>query len=128
MKIKSTHPFKGNIDIVRLEELILREGPENVPFIRMEASTNLIEGQPFSMQNLRDVRKIADKYKLIIVLDASRIGENAFFIQKREEEYKSKSIGLILNEMCDLSDIVYFSGRNVSSSRGGAICTNNKDL
>jgi tyrosine phenol-lyase len=128
MKIKSTHPFKGNIDIQRLEELIKKEGPENVPFIRMEASTNLIGGQPFSMQNLRDVRKVADKYKVIIVLDASLIGENAFFIKKREEEFKGKSIGVVLNEMCDLSDIVYFSGRKVSSSRGGAICTNNKDL
>jgi len=128
MKIKSTHPFKGNIDINRLDELIKKEGVENVPFIRMEASTNLIGGQPFSMANLKEVRRIADKHKVITVLDASLIGENAFFIKKREEEYKDKSIGEILNEMCDLSDIVYFSGRKVSSSRGGAICTNSRDL
>jgi len=128
MKIKSSHPFKGNIDIVRLEELIKSTGPENIPFIRMEASTNLIGGQPFSMQNFKDVRKIADKYKVMIVLDASLIGENAYFIKKREAEYLDKSIGFILKMMCDLSDIVYFSGRKVSSSRGGAICTNNKDL
>ncbi len=128
MKIKSTNPFKGNIDINRLEELIKKEGPENVPFIRMEASTNLIGGQPFSMKNFIDVRKVADKYKKIIVLDASLIGENAYFIKKREAEYMDKSIGFILNKMSELSDIVYFSGRKVSSSRGGAICTNNKDL
>jgi tyrosine phenol-lyase len=128
MKIKSTHPFKGNIDIKRLEELILSIGAENIPFIRMEASTNLIGGQPFSMDNLKEVRNIADKYKIIIVLDASLIGENAYFIKKREESYSDKSIGFILNEMCGLSDIVYFSGRKVSSSRGGAICTNNRDL
>jgi tryptophanase len=128
MKIKSTHPFKGNIDIVRLEELINKTGPENIPFIRMEASTNLIGGQPFSMDNFKNVRRIADKYKLIIILDASLIGENAFFIQKREQGYEEKSIGFILKEMCDLSDIVYFSGRKVSSSRGGAICTNSIDL
>jgi tyrosine phenol-lyase len=128
MKIKSKHPFKGNIDIARLEELIINTGPENIPFIRMEASTNLIGGQPFSMQNLKDVRRIADKYKTIIVLDASLIGENAYFIRKREAEYAVKSIGSILTEMCDLSDIVYFSGRKVSSSRGGAICTNSIDL
>ena len=128
MKIKSTNPFKGNIDINRLEELIKTEGPENVPFIRMEASTNLIGGQPFSMKNFMDVRKVADKYKKIIVLDASLIGENAYFIKKREAEYMDKSIGFILNKMSELSDIVYFSGRKVSSSRGGAICTNNKDL
>lgn len=128
MKIKSSHPFKGNIDIARLEELIIASTPENVPFIRMEASTNLIGGQPFSMENLKNVRKVADKYKLIIVLDASLIGENAYFINKREPGYEDKSIGMILKEMCDLSDIVYFSGRKVSSSRGGGICTNNIDL
>jgi tyrosine phenol-lyase len=128
MKIKSTHPFKGNIDIVRLEELINKTGPANIPFIRMEASTNLIGGQPFSMENFKNVRKVADKYKLIIVLDASLIGENAYFIQKREVGFEDKSIGDILIQMCDLSDIVYFSGRKVSSSRGGAICTNSKDL
>jgi tyrosine phenol-lyase len=128
MKIKSSHPFKGNIDIPRLEELIIKTGPENIPFIRMEASTNLIGGQPFSMDNLKNVRKVADKYKLLIVLDASLIGENAYFIKKREAEYEDKSIGFILNQMCALSDIVYFSGRKVSSSRGGAICTNRTDL
>jgi tyrosine phenol-lyase len=128
MKIKSTHPFKGNIDIVRLEELITTSGPENIPFIRMEASTNLIGGQPFSMDNFKNVRRIADKYKLIIVLDASLIGENAYFIQKREQGYEEKTIAFILNEMCSLSDIVYFSGRKVSSSRGGAICTNSPEL
>lgn len=128
MVIKSTNPFKGNIDITRLEELIVKTGPENIPFIRMEASTNLIGGQPFSMQNLIDVRKVADKYKVMVVLDASLIGENAYFIYKREPEYMDTSIGFILNKMCSLADIVYFSGRKVSSSRGGAICTNNKDL
>jgi tyrosine phenol-lyase len=127
-KIKSTHPFKGNIDIARLEDLIITSGAENVPFIRMEASTNLIGGQPFSMANLKDVRKVADKYGRIIVMDASLIGENAYFIKKREAEYVDKSIGEILKEMCDLCDIVYFSGRKVSSSRGGAICTNSTEL
>ncbi len=128
MIIKSSNPFKGNIDIARLDELIVKNGRENIPFIRMEASTNLIGGQPFSMKNFKEVRKVADKHNIIVVLDASLIGENAYFIRKREAEYENKSIGFILKEMCDLSDIVYFSGRKVSSSRGGAICTNNKDL
>jgi tyrosine phenol-lyase len=128
MKIKSSHPFKGNIDISRLEDLIKKEGPENIPFIRMEASTNLIGGQPFSMANMREVRKVADKYGLIVVMDASLIGENAYFIKKREAGFEDVSIAAILKEMCDLSDIVYFSGRKVSSSRGGAICTNSRDL
>ncbi len=128
MIIRSSNPFKGNIDLQRMEALIKEHGPQNVPFIRMEASTNLIGGQPYSMENMKGVKRIADKYGVMIVLDASLIGENAFFIKKREPGYEDKSIGEILNEMCDLSDIVYFSGRKVSSSRGGAICTNNKDL
>ena len=127
MKIRSSNPFKGNIDLVRLEELINKSGAGIVPFIRMEASTNLIGGQPFSMENLKGVRKLADKYGLLLVLDASLIGENAYFILKREKGYEKQSIQSILLEMCSLSDIVYFSGRKVSSSRGGAICTNSHD-
>ena len=61
----------------------------------MEASTNLIGGQPFSMENFKNVRKIADKYKIMIVLDASLIGENAYFIKKREAGYEEKTIGYI---------------------------------
>jgi tryptophanase len=128
MIIKSTNPFKGNIDIIRLEELIKEKGVENVPFIRMEASTNLIGGQPFSMDNFKNVRKIADKYGIMIVLDASLIGENAYFIKKREAGYEDKTLGFILKQMCELSDLVYFSARKVTSSRGGAICTNNIDI
>jgi tyrosine phenol-lyase len=128
MKIKSTNPFKGNIDPVRLEKLIAETGPENIPFIRMEASTNLIGGQPFSMDNLKNVRQIADKYGVIVILDASLIGENAYFIKKREAGFENSTLNSILLQMCDLADIVYFSGRKVSSSRGGAICTNNSEL
>ncbi|HNR41938.1 MAG TPA: tryptophanase [Bacteroidales bacterium] len=128
MKIKSTNPFKGNIDINRLEEAIRTYGRENIPFIRMEASTNLIGGQPFSLANLREVRKVADKYGLKVVLDASLIGENAYFIKVREKEYKNCTLESILLEMSGLSDIVYFSGRKVSSSRGGAICTNDLEI
>lgn len=124
MVIKSNNPFKGNIDPVRLDNFIMEKGKENIPFIRMEASTNLIGGQPFSLENLHNVRKIADKHGLMIILDASLIGENAYFIAKREKGYENKSIGTILLEMCDLCEIVYFSGRKVSSARGGAICTN----
>jgi tyrosine phenol-lyase len=128
LKIKSNHPFKGNIDINKLKDLIKEYGKEKVAFIRLEASTNLIGGQPFSMQNMRDVKKIADENKIMIVLDASLIGENAYFIKQREAEFKNTSIHDILKMMCGFADIVYFSSRKVSSTRGGGICTNNKDL
>ncbi|MFW6042901.1 MAG: tryptophanase [Marinilabiliaceae bacterium] len=128
LKIKSVHPFKGNIDIEKLKNLIAEYGPDKVPFVRMEASTNLIGGQPFSMQNMRDVKEVADQHGIIMVLDASLIGENAWFIKQREAEFANTSIQEILQMMCDLADIVYFSSRKVSSTRGGGICTNDHSL
>ena len=122
--VNSSNPFKGNMNIEKLEEMIRLHEPKNIPFIRMEASTNLIGGQPFSVQNLRDVRALADKYGIRLVLDASLLGENAYLVMKREEEFKNSTLGEIIRAMTDLSDLVYFSARKLSSSRGGGICTN----
>lgn len=128
LKIKSDVPFKGNIDLEKLKGVFEKYDSEKIPFVRMEASTNLIGGQPFSMQNMRDVKKIADENKTMLLLDASLIGENAYFIKKREEEFKNSSIKDILLEMCSYADMVYFSSRKVSSTRGGGILTNSEDL
>ncbi|MCK9562841.1 MAG: tryptophanase [Bacteroidales bacterium] len=128
LEIKSSNPFKGNIDLDKLKTIITKYGKGKIAFIRMEASTNLIGGQPFSMQNMRDVHKIAKENGILMILDASLIGENAFFIKQREAEFKNASIKDILLEMSNLSDVVYFSSRKVSSTRGGGICTNDKDL
>jgi len=127
-KIESSHPFKGNMNVEALDAYIQEKGKENIPYIRMEASTNLIGGQPFSIQNLRDVRAIADKYGLRIVLDASLLGENAFLIKQREAEFKDKSMSEIIIAMTALADIIYFSARKLSSSRGGGICTNSRAI
>lgn len=126
--LHSTNQFKGNIDIKALEKCIKEFGVEKIPFIRMEASTNLIGGQPFSMRNLMDVRAIADKYGIMLVLDASLIGENAYLIQQREKEWMENSLGDIIKTMTGLADLVYFSARKLSSSRGGSICTNKREL
>ncbi len=128
LEIKSDNPFKGNIDIEKFKAIIDKYGKEKVAFVRMEASTNLIGGQPFSIQNMRDVKKIATQNNILFVLDASLIGENAYFIKKREEEFKNTSIKEIIQTMCGFADIVYFSSRKVSSSRGGGICTRSKEL
>lgn len=122
--INSKHPFKGNMNLEKLEKCINKHGAANIPYIRMEASTNLIGGQPFSMENLRGVRAIADKYKIRLVLDASLLGENAWLIKQREEEFKSSTMAEIILTMTGLADLVYFSARKLSSSRGGGICTN----
>lgn len=126
--INSKHPFKGNMNIELLEESIVKNGVENIPFIRMEASTNLIGGQPFSIENLRAVKKIADKINIMLVLDASLIGENAYLVMQREDEFKDKTMAEIILEMTSLADIIYFSARKLSSSRGGGICTNDEKV
>jgi tyrosine phenol-lyase len=123
-KIDSVHPFKGNMNVEALEKCIQETGKENIPFIRMEASTNLIGGQPFSIQNMRDVRAIASKHGIRLVLDASLLGENAYLVKQRESEFKDKSMAEIILTMTELADLVYFSARKLSSSRGGGICTN----
>jgi len=126
--INSNHPFKGNMNIEVLEATILEHGAENVPFIRMEASTNLIGGQPFSVQNLRDVRRVADKYNIRLVLDASLLGENAYLVIQREPEFANSTMEEVMKTMTGLADLVYFSARKLSSSRGGGICTDKLEI
>ncbi len=128
LKIKSSHPFKGNLDLGKLEAAIAEFGTGRIPYVRMEASTNLIGGQPFSMQNLREVRAITRRHGIMLVLDVSLVGENVWLIKQREPEFKNTSIKDILLEFCGLADLIYFSSRKVSSTRGGAIATNRLDL
>lgn len=127
-KVKSKHPFKGNMDINKLEKCIQKFGADKIPFIRMEVTTNLTGGQPVSLENLRAVKKVADKHKIMLVIDACLIAENAFFIKKRETEFKNSSIQEIVHQISKLADIIYFSARKLSSSKGGGIVTNRIDL
>ncbi len=127
LQVTSEFPFKGNMDTAKLEALIEREGAEKIAFVRIETGTNLIGGQPHSLENLREVRKVCDKHGLMLVFDASLLADNLYFIKTREECYKNKSICQITREIADLTDIIYFSGRKLGCVRGGGICTNNKD-
>ncbi|MBD3281095.1 tryptophanase [Candidatus Dojkabacteria bacterium] len=126
--VKSDHPFKGNMDIKKLEESIKKHDREKIPFIRMEVTTNLTGGQPVSLKNLRAVKEIAKKHDIMLVIDACLIAENAWFISQREDEFKDSGISEIIHEMSDLADIVYFSARKLGAVRGGGIVTNRKDL
>ena len=128
LKIKSDHPFKGNLDIARLRAFIARVGRENVPYIRMEAGTNLIGGQPFSLANLREVRQVADEHGLRIVMDVSLLPENLFFIKTREAACADLSLAEITRAVCDQADILYFSARKIGCARGGGIATRHEDL
>lgn len=125
---KSNLPFKGNIDLKKLEECIKKETPENVPYIRIESGTNLIGGQPISFENMKEATDIAKKYGIITVLDASLLQDNLYFIKVREEKLKNKSIREITRMIADLFDIIYFSGRKFGFARGGAIMVRDEEL
>jgi len=128
IKTESKNLFKGNMDIKKLEKTIKENGAGKVPFVRMEATTNLIGGQPFSMANLRAVREICSKHKILLVIDGSLISENAYFIWKREKGYENKTVAEIVKEMCSLADIFYMSARKNTCVRGGCMATNNEKL
>lgn len=127
LNTQSKEAFRGCIDLVKLEEAIQKYGPEKVSFVRMEATTNLIGGQPFSMENLKAVKAIATKYGIPLVFDGSLISENAFFIKQREASCANRSIAEIIRELMDYVDILYLSGRKSTMVRGGMIATNNKE-
>jgi tyrosine phenol-lyase len=126
LNTQSKHPFKGNLDLQKFKSVIKKHGSEKIPFVRMEATTNLLGGQPFSMENLREVKEIAADHKIPLVLDGSLISENAYFIKQREKKYAKKSIQEILWEMMALADILYLSARKSSCVKGGFIATNSK--
>jgi tryptophanase len=124
---QSTEPFKGNLDIQKFRDVIKKYGANKIPFIRMEATTNLLGGQPFSIQNLKEVKQVASEHKIPLVYDGSLISENAYFVKQREKAYENKTIQEIISDMMSVVDIFYLSGRKSSCVRGGFIATNNKE-
>ncbi|MBP6185673.1 MAG: tyrosine phenol-lyase [Saprospiraceae bacterium] len=108
---ESLHPFKGNVDLQKLEALIDRVGAQNIPYVSVAATVNMAGGQPISMQNLRDVRMLCQKHNIRIFLDATRAIENAWFIKKQEAGYADKSVAEILHELCSLTDGCTMSGK-----------------
>ncbi len=105
------HPFKGNVDLDKLEALIKRVGAKNIPYISLAGTVNMAGGQPVSMANVRALRALCDCYGIPIYLDATRMMENAFFIQEREEGFGDKSIAAILGEFCSLTDGAWMSAK-----------------
>ncbi len=126
LETTSTNPFKGCMDPDKLKAAIQQYGVEHIPYVRMEATTNLIGGQPFSMQNLREIKKITSTHGIPLVFDGSLISENAYFIQQREPEFKGATIQQVISELMKYVDIFYMSGRKSAGVRGGLIATNEK--
>ncbi len=108
---QSLHPFKGNIDVGKLRELIAHEGPERIAFVRQEACLNMAGGQPFSLENLRAVRALTHEYDLPFFLDATRSSENALFVKEREPGHEQRSMAEILREIASLADGAVFSSK-----------------
>ena len=120
-------PFKGNVDPKKLEKA-LAEHADHVPFIIVTITNNTAGGQPVSMQNLREVRAIADKYGKRVVLDSARFAENAYFIKTREEGYADKSIKEIVKEIYSLADGMTMSAKKDGIvNMGGFIATRHED-
>lgn len=107
----NTHPFKGNIDLGKLEDLIKRVGSENVPYVSLAATVNMAGGQPVSMRNARETRALCDRYGIPVLLDATRAIENAYFIQQREEGYRDKKVAEILLEFCSHTQGCWMSAK-----------------
>ncbi|MGC9009793.1 MAG: tryptophanase [Sulfolobales archaeon] len=120
----SEYPFKGDIDLGKLEEILSRDR-DKVAFVRIEALTNLLGGQPVSMKNIKAVREICDRYKVPLVIDGSMIDWNVYLIKERE--LGSWRISDIIREFVGNADIFYMSNRKAGSVRGGLIATNNKN-
>ena len=122
-------PFKGNIDLNKLQSLIDKEGAENIAYVCLAVTVNLAGGQPVSMENMRDVKKLCDKHGLKVYYDATRCVENAYFIKEREEGYADKSIKDIVLEMFSYADGCTMSGKKDGIVNiGGFLCMNDDDL
>jgi tryptophanase len=127
LETTSNYPFKGNMDVDKLKALIDKHGADKIAYVRLEAGTNLIGGQPFSLENMKEISKVCEQFGIMTVLDASLLADNLYFIKTREESCKDMTIREITRAMADLSDIIYFSARKLGCARGGGICTNSKD-
>jgi tyrosine phenol-lyase len=105
------HPFKGNIDLDKVQALIDKVGADNIAYVSVAGTVNMAGGQPVSMANIKALRALCDKHSIKVYLDATRMMENAYFIQEREEGYANKSIAEILKEFCSYTDAAWMSAK-----------------
>lgn len=123
------HPFKGNIDLEKLEKVLKENKTEKIPFIIVTLTCNSVGGQPVSLENLKYVRLLSKKYNVPLILDSARFAENAFFIKSREDKFKDKSIKEIVKKIFSYAD-----GMTISSKKdaivniGGFIALRDKEI
>ena len=122
-------PFKGDIDLEKLENLIKEKGPENIAYVCLAVTVNLAGGQPVSMANMRAVRELTNKYGIKVFYDATRFAENAYFIKEQEEGYQDKTIAEIVKEMFSYADGATMSGKKDGIvNMGGFLALRDEDL
>lgn len=123
----SEHPFKGNVDLKKLEALVKEYGSKKIPYVCIATSVNMAGGQPISLQNLRALRDFTKKHKIKIIHDMTRVAENAYFIQMKEKGYKNKSVREIVHEICSLTDGATMSAKkDALVNIGGFLAVNDK--
>jgi tyrosine phenol-lyase len=123
------HPFKGNVDLAKLDKLVKKYGAKKIPYVSLATNVNLAGGQPVSMANLKELRAYTKKHKIRIIHDMTRVAENAYFIQQREKGYNKKSIKEIVFEICSLTDGATMSAKkDALVNIGGFMATNEWDV
>ncbi|HET7567834.1 MAG TPA: tryptophanase [Gaiellaceae bacterium] len=126
---ESSHPWKGNIDVAKLEALLREHGRDGIAFVRQEACLNMAGGQPFSIENLVEVRAVTLDYGVPFILDATRSSENALFVKRREDGYARHTLPEILKLIADLSDgAVFSSKKDHFVPIGGLVAVNDDTL
>ena len=125
----SEHPFKGDVDIEKLSALIGEVGAANIPYVSIQATVNMSGGQPISVTNMREVKELCNKHGIPVVLDATRVIENCFFIQEREDGFAHQTIRQILLELTACADICYSSAKkDCLVNIGGFMATNDEEF
>jgi tyrosine phenol-lyase len=123
------HPFKGNVDLVKVEKLIDQVGAENIPYLSIAGTVNMAGGQPIAMANVRELRDLLHTHGISLYLDATRMIENAYFIKEREDGYRNVSIEDILLEFCSCTDGAWMSSKKDHLVNiGGWLAVNSEDV
>lgn len=123
------HPFKGNVDLNKLEDLIKKHGADRIPYVSIATSVNMAGGQPISMENLKGLRELTHEHGIKIVHDMTRVAENAYMIKTREAGYENAHVADIVREICDLTDAATMSSKkDALVNIGGFLAVNDWDI
>ena len=126
---KSTHKFKGNVDLDKLEKVIKDKGADKIPYVSIATTVNMAGGQPMSLANVKAVRKLTDKHGIRVIHDMTRVAENAWMIQQLEDGYADKSVAEITHEICSLTDGATMSAKkDAMVNIGGFLAINDEKV